>query len=101
MGTAEFNVSVEKIQQGIEYLESEFMVPLTKVGGQLIDEYRELNNVLQSDAINSLIQEQQSKLDELQADLTDICNKAKSAMDDSSKVIGENQTNIDETLSNI
>ncbi len=97
----EYNVSVDKIQQGIEYLESEFMAPLTKVGAQLIDEYKELNGVLQSDAINSLVAEQQAKLDEIQNDLTDICNKARSAMDDSSKVIGENQENIDDTLSNI
>ena len=34
---AEYNVSVEKIKQGIEYLESEFTNPLIKVGTQLID----------------------------------------------------------------
>ena len=97
----ENNVSVEKIQEGIEYLEDQFMAPLVKVGTQLIDEYKDLNAVLQSETIDRLIKEQQSKLDELQNDLTDICNKASSAMDDSSKVIGENQTNIDETLGNI
>ena len=97
----EFNVSVEKIQEGIDYLESEFMSPLTKVGLDLLDEYKDLNSVLQSEAINSLIKEQQEKLDEIRTDLTDICNKAKSAMDDSSKVIGTNQGNIDDTLSNI
>ena len=100
MGT-DYNVSVDKIQQGIEYLESEFMAPLTKIGVQLIDEYKDLNGVLQSDAINSLIAEQQGKLDDIQKELTEICNKAKAAMDDSSKVIGENQGNIDDTLSNI
>lgn len=97
----ENNVSVQKIQEGIEYLEEEFMAPLVKVGTQLIDEYKELNAVLQSETIDRLIQEQQSKLDELQNDLTDICNKASAAMDDSSKVIGENQANIDDTLSDI
>ncbi len=97
----EYNVSVEKIQQGIEYMESEFMAPLTKVGLELIDEYRDLNSVLQSDAINRLIAEQQNKLDEIRNDLTDICNKAKTAMDDSSKVVGENQANIDDTLGHI
>ena len=97
----EFNVSVEKIQEGIDYLESEFMSPLTKVGLDLLDEYKDLNSVLQSEAINSLIKEQQEKLDEIRTDLTDICNKAKSAMDDSSKVIGTNQGNIDDTLSQV
>ena len=97
----ENNVSVQKIQQGIEYLESEFMVPLTKVGGQLIDQYKDLNTVLNSETINRLIAEQENKLDDLQKDLRDICNKAKTAMDDSSKIINENQVNIDDTLSNI
>lgn len=96
------NVSVQKIQEGIEYLESEFMVPLTKVGAQLIDHYKVLNNnYLKSDTINKLIGEQENKLDELQNDLRDICNKAKTTMDDSSKIINENQVNIDDTLSNI
>ena len=98
---AENNVSVQKIQEGIDYLESEFMVPLTKVGGQLIDQYKDLNTVLNSETINRLIAEQENKLDELQADLKDICNKAKTTMDDSSKIINENQVNIDDTLSNI
>ena len=61
---AQNNVSVQKIQQGIEYLESEFMVPLTKVGAQLIDQYKDLNTVLNSETINRLIAEQENKLDE-------------------------------------
>lgn len=98
---AEYNVSVEKIKQGIEYLESEFTNPLIKVGTQLIDQYKDLNTVLNSETINNLIKEQQQKLDELQSELKRISEKAQSAMDDSSRVIGENQNNIDETLSKL
>lgn len=98
---AEYNVSVEKIKEGIEYLETEFTNPLIKVGNQLIDQYKDLNAVLNSETINNLIKEQQSKLDDLQNELKRISEKAQSAMDDSSRVIGESQSNIDETLSNI
>ena len=95
------NVSVEKIQQGIEYLESEFMVPLTKVGGQLIEHYKDLNTVLESETINNLIKEQQNKLDELQVELKGICDRAKTTMDDSSNVIKESQVEIDETIAKL
>lgn len=98
---AEYNVSVEKIKQGIEYLESEFTNPLIKVGTELIDQYKDLNSVLRSETIDNIIKEQQNKLDELQAELKRISEKAQSAMDDSSRVIGENQNNIDETLSRL
>jgi len=98
---AEYNVSVEKIKQGIEYLESEFTNPLIKVGANLIDQYKDLNTVLRSETIDNLIKEQQNKLDELQSELKRISEKAQSAMDDSSRVIGENQNNIDETLSRL
>ena len=98
---AEYNVSVEKIKQGIQYLEEEFTNPLIKVGTQLIDQYKDLNTVLRSETIDNIIKEQQNKLDELQAELKRISEKAQSAMDDSSRVIGENQSNIDETLGNI
>ena len=97
----EYNVSVEKIKQGIEYLETEFTNPLVKVGTDLIDQYKDLNSVLRSETIDNIIKEQQSKLDELQAELKRISEKAQSTMDDSSRVIGENQSNIDETLGNI
>ena len=92
------NVSVTSIQAGIDYLETEFMNPLVLVGEQLIDEYQELNRVLQSQAINALIREQQSKLDTLKNDLKAICDKARVSMDDSSKVIQQNQSNIDSTM---
>ena len=92
------NVSVSKIQAGIDYLEQEFMNPLVMVGEQLIDEYQMLNRVLQSQQINALIREQQSKLDTLKNDLKAICDKARVSMDDSSKVIQQNQSNIDSTL---
>ena len=98
---AEYNVSVEKIKQGIEYLESEFTNPLVKVGTELINQYKDLNSVLKSETIDNLIKEQQNKLDELQAELKRISEKAQSAMDDSSRVVAENQTNIDDTLGNI
>ena len=98
---AEYNVSVVKIKEGIEYLESEFTNPLIKVGTELIDQYKDLNSVLRSETIDNIIKEQQNKLDELQAELKRISEKAQSTMDDSSRVIGENQSNIDETLGNI
>ena len=96
-----YNVSVKSIQQGIDYLETEFMNPLVLVGEQLIDEYQELNRVLQSQQINALIREQQTKLDALKNDLKAICDKARVSMDDSSKVIQQNQSNIDSTLGNL
>lgn len=95
------NVSVTSIQDGITYLEDQFMKPLVKVGQDLIDEYTIANKSLKSDAIDKLIKEQQNKLDEIQRQLTDICNRAKSSMDDSSKVIAQNQDAIDETLANV
>ncbi len=98
---SEFNVSVTSIQGGIDYLEAEFMNPLVKVGEQLIDEYQQLNKVLQSQQINALIREQQSKLDNIKNDLKAICDKARTSMDDSSKVISQNQNNIDSTLGNL
>ena len=98
---SEFNVSVTSIQGGIDYLEAEFMNPLVKVGEQLIDEYQQLNKVLQSQQINALIREQQTKLDNLKNDLKAICDKARTSMDDSSKVISQNQNNIDSTLGNL
>ncbi len=95
------NVSVEKIQQGIDYLENQFMRPLEQVGEQLLDNYKEFNNALQSEAINRSIQEQQSKLDELRSELEKICAKAKGDMEESSSTVKQNQANIDDVLSNI
>ena len=97
----ENNVSVEKIQAGIDYLESQFMKPLVTVGEELIDNYKALNQSLQSETINQLIQEQQSKLDELKNELSTICNKAKGQMEDSSNIIQQNQANIDNDLASI
>lgn len=97
----ENNVSVAKIQSGIDYLESQFMKPLVMVGEQLIDNYTMMNQSLQSETINALIKEQQSKLDELKSELSSICNKAKGQMEDSSNIIQQNQANIDSDLGNI
>jgi len=97
----DFNVSVEKIQEGISYFQEEFTNPLVKVGEQLIDQYTDLNKVLQSEAIDRIIKDQQTKLGELQAELKRISEKAQSTMDDSSREITENQANIDETLANM
>ena len=97
----ENNVSVEKINAGIDYLESEFMNPLVMVGEDLIENYTTLNQSLQSETINGLIKEQQTKLDELKSELSTICNKAKGQMEDSSNIIQQNQANIDSNLGNI
>lgn len=97
----ENNVSVEKIQAGIDYLESEFMNPLVRVGEELIDNYTAMNRSLQSETIDALIIEQQSKLDELKNELSSICKKAKGQMEDSSNIIQQNQANIDSDLGNI
>ena len=97
----ENNVSVAKIQAGIDYLESEFMRPLVMVGEELIEDYKAMNQSLQSETINALIREQQSKLDELKNELSTICNKAKGQMEDSSNIIQQNQANIDSDLGNI
>ena len=94
------NVSVEAIQKGIDYLETEFMAPLTKIGENLIDEYTKLNENLNSEEIDKQIKEQQNKLDSIKDELERICNKAKVSMDDSSKKVAANQNIIDETLSN-
>ena len=94
-------VSVEKIQEGIDYLENQFMNPLIKVGEQLIDEYRMLNQSLQSEEVDNLIARQQEELDKLRTDLESICEKAKSAMDDSQVTIQKNQANLNDTLSQI
>lgn len=96
----ENNVSVEKIQQGIDYLEGEFMKPLVDIGNSIIETYQDLNKVLKSDAIDKLIAEQKTKLEQIQTDLKKICDKAKTSMDDSSSVIKQNQQNIDSVLEN-
>ena len=83
------NVSVTSIRQGIDYLESQFMNPLVMVGEQLIDEYQELNRVLQSQAINALIREQQNKLDSLKNDLNIIIGTL-------IKIIKKTRDNLDE-----
>ena len=93
---AEYNVSVEKIKQGIQYLEEEFTNPLIKVGTQLIDQYKDLNTVLRSETIDNIIKEQQNKLDELQAELKRISEKAQSAMDDACRPGNPRDTSVEE-----
>ena len=95
------NVSVEKIQEGIDYLQDEFMRPLTAVGEELIEDYKVLNQSLQSEVINRLIVEQQNKLDSLKEELANICAKAKGEMEDSRSVISQNVSEIDDVLGNI
>lgn len=95
------NVSVEKIQEGIDYLQDEFMRPLTAVGEELIEDYKVLNQSLQSEVINRLIVEQQNKLDSLKEELANICAKAKGEMEDSRTVISQNVSEIDDVLGNI
>ena len=94
-------VSVQQIRAGKEYLEEQFLRPLEKVGETLIEQYRELSQVLNSENINKRIVEQQNKLDDLKNDFKKIFTKVSADMDTSSKVIAANQNVIDETLSNI
>ena len=93
------NVSVKNIQEGIDYLQDQFMKPLVLVGETLIDEYRILNQSLVNQDIDRLIQEQQQKLDRLKNDLNAICEKAKTQMGESSEVVSHEQAGIDNTLS--
>lgn len=95
------NVSVEKIQEGIDYLQESFMKPLVSTGQNIIDDYEMLNKYLHSEKIDVLIKEQKDKLDEIKRELETICNKAKGQMEDSSKRIKQNVANIDSNLGNI
>ena len=95
------NVSVKNIQEGIDYLQDQFMKPLVLVGETLIDEYRILNQSLVNQDIDRLIQEQQNKLDNLKNDLNAICERAKTQMGESSEVVSAEQSGIDNTLSEI
>ena len=95
------NVSVEKIQEGIDYLQDQFMKPLVNVGEQLLEDYKSLNSVLKSPTIDELIVEQQNKLDSINEELNKICAKAKCEMEDSRTVISQNISDMDSTLGNI
>ena len=95
------NVSVEKIQEGIDYLQDQFMKPLVNVGEQLLEDYKSLNSVLKSSTIDELIVEQQNKLDSINDELNKICAKAKGEMEDSRTVISQNISDMDSTLGNI
>lgn len=95
------NVSISKIDEGIEALEEQFMLPLERVGQDLIDNYKQLNEVLDSDRIRAIIVEQQAKLDSLKSELKSICLKAKGQWENSVDVISNNQNVIDDELSNI
>lgn len=95
------NVSVEKIQAGIDYLESEFMAPLINVGETLIDDFKIFNQHLGSDVIDAAIEELREKLDNTCEELSNICKKAKGEMEDSSETIEQRQAEIESNLEDV
>ena len=95
------NVSVEKIRQGIQYLEDEFMNPVVSTGEQVMDEYTALNQSLNSEQIATLIRDQQARLESLKSELKQICNNAITSIEQSNSIIKNNQTSIDDELSNV
>lgn len=99
----EHNVSVEKIEDGIRYLEEDFMRPIVDMGELLIEDYKKLKGGLNDDGtIDQLILNQETALNEIKNEITAICNKARESMEDSNTVIKNNQeTIIDEGINSI
>ena len=56
------------------------------------------NKALQSETINGLIAEAKDQLNNIEQELSAICNKARGQMEDSSNIIKQNQANIDNDL---
>ena len=94
----ETNVTQTNINETVDYIKREFMQPLKLTGETLLDEYKVLNGFMKNERIDQQIAEQQNRLSQLERDLDDICIKAGARMDESSATVGQNLSEIDESL---
>ncbi len=92
------NVSVEAINDGIDFLEQEFLNPVLKRGENTIMEYEHLNQNLKSVEIDRIIADQKNRLEECKTEFQRIIAEARDAMGVSAQVV---QANTEETEANL
>lgn len=99
MSTGDYqNVSAIEIENGINYMETNFMNKLETIGQDLIDNYRSANASLKSEAIDQIIAEQVATLDAIRTEFDAILQIARGNMGESLETIQSCQATINSSL---
>ena len=91
-------VSVSELDNSIEFIHNQFMIPLENAGQSLIDQYKKVNTDLKSEEIDVLIKAQQDKLDSLRDSLNNIAKEFRESLTQSSDTILNEQNEINNIL---
>ncbi len=95
-------VSVETLNETVDYLQTGFLKPLQDAGDLIQDVYIALGQrALINTDINRILEEQNNKFNALKESLDSICIKAKNAIQTSGDIISSEQQRINDTLGNM
>ena len=94
------NVSTQGIEEGINYLEREFIGKLDEQIADIINSYDTLKaqGILSSENIDNLTAGIKAKIDKLQTDFTALADRLKKGMLESSETITANRTEIENEM---
>lgn len=92
-------VSVEKLNEIVDFLQTGFLKPIQETGDIIQDVYTALGQKALINAdINRILEEQNNKFNTLKENLDSICNKARNAIQASGDIILNEQQKINDTL---
>ena len=92
-------VSAIGIEEGINYLQSQFIAQLDENVNEVIEQYKSLQaGALSSQNIDGLVAGINSQVTKLQSDFDDLASKIKTSMSQSTEAVTQGQANIESTL---
>lgn len=92
-------VSAIGIEEGINYLQSQFIAQLDENVNEVIEQYKSLQaGALSSQNIDVLVAGINSQVTKLQSDFDDLASKIKTSMSQSTEAVTQGQANIESTL---
>ncbi len=93
------NVSVDNIEESIEYIREHFMKPLEATGESIIREYENLQTTkLVNEQIRNQIDDQKKRLADIREKLNQISEDSRNRMIQSSETIAYNQRKLNEQM---
>ena len=92
------NVDTNSIDFGIKYIRYNFTEPLVKTGEEILHSYERVGEALKSETVTRSIQAQRVRINNLNAELESIFNKASERIEESNTEIKKDQTMIDDDV---
>ena len=92
-------VSAIGIEEGISYLQTQFISQLDESVNEVVEQYKSLQaGALSSQNIDTLVAGINSQVTKLQSDFDELAAKLKTSMSQSTEAITQGQANIENTL---